>query len=146
MTLQQAFEAACTKFTGHNFDQLTEAERVLVAIWGLEAEVNNGGFDLYYFNGAGAQARHAPPALRKIGAHAMAEIVERANSLFGEQGPPEDDHLRREALRALTHANKAEWDDLDRSFYAYPDDVSGLLEQYLGLGSPDKSLERTPEG
>jgi hypothetical protein len=133
MTLQQAFEAACTRFNGSNFEQLTEADRVLIAIWGLEAEVNNGGFDQYYFNSAGAHARHAPAALRRIGAQSMATIVERANSLFGAQGPPENDVARQEALFALTAVNEGPWDELDRLFFAYPDDISKLLEQYLGI-------------
>lgn len=133
MTLQQAFEAACARFNGDNFGQLPESDRVLITIWGLEAEVNDGGFDQYYFNGAGAQARHAPAALRRIGAEAMATIVERANALFGVQGPPEDDVARQEALFALTTVKEGPWEDLDRLFYAYPDDISTLLEQYLGI-------------
>lgn len=50
-------EAACSEalstFDGENFERLSLRRRVLVAIWGLEAEVNNGGFDQDYLNGAG---------------------------------------------------------------------------------------------
>ena len=32
------------------FAELSEPERVFVAIWTLEADVNNGGFDQYFVN------------------------------------------------------------------------------------------------
>jgi hypothetical protein len=64
-----------SNFDGDNFDRLNRVDQVLVTMWGLEAEVNNGGFDQYYFNGAGNQAFFAPEALRAIGAHPMASIV-----------------------------------------------------------------------
>jgi hypothetical protein len=76
-----------SRFNGENFECLAARDRVLVTIWGLEAEVNNGGFDQYYFNGAGNQAFFAPEALRLIGASRMAEVVARANAVFGPEGP-----------------------------------------------------------
>lgn len=70
--------------------QWDEVDKVLVAIWVLEADVNNGGLDQYHFNSAGDFAFYAEQALQSIGAHAMARIVARANSLFGPDGPPRD--------------------------------------------------------
>ena len=130
--LDSAFASACERFDGQNFEQLSEMERVLVTIWGLEADVNNGGFDQYYFNGAGDLAFYADAALQRVGAHRMATIVRSANAMFGEQGPPRDRNARQVALFALTDGDENAFDELDREFQSYPDDLAGLLTAYLG--------------
>lgn len=135
MTLNEAFEEACSRFTGDNFASLSERDRILITIWGLEADVNNGGFDQYYFNGSGNQAWFAPTALRSIGAHRMAAIVERANAMFGEGGPPEDPDERQSALFRIAQANEEAWELLDQEFYAYPDDIAALLVALFGLSA-----------
>lgn len=130
ISLFEAFEAACGRHRSVAFENLSEIDRILVSIWALEGDVNNGGFRQYYFNTSGDTAHYAPAALRAIGARVMAEIVERANSLFGPSGPPISRDERQEALLALTHSEQL-WDELDRLFYAYPDDISFLLAQFL---------------
>lgn len=72
--LDEAFDCACSRYSGSNFDQLDEVDKILVTIWGLEGDVNNGGFDQYYFNSSGDLAFYAPVALRRIGALKMAKI------------------------------------------------------------------------
>lgn len=133
MNLNEAFEDSCSRFTGSNFSSLSERDQILVTIWGLEAEVNNGGFDQYYFNGAGDRAWFAPKALRSIGAHHMASIAERANALFGEDGPPVDPNERLSALFRITENNAETWEHLDREFYAYPENIGHLLVGHFGL-------------
>jgi uncharacterized protein DUF4375 len=135
MNLSEAFEDACSRFTGSNFASLSARDQVLVTIWGLEADVNNGGFNQYYFNGSGDQAWFAPTALRRIGAHQMAAIAERANASFGEAGPPRDADERQSALFRITDASEGAWDQLDQEFYAYPDDIAALLVAHFGLAA-----------
>lgn len=127
-TLVEAFEDACRRHEGVAFEHLAQVDQVLVSIWALEGDVNNGGFHQYYFNTSGDTAYYAPVALRAIGALAAAGIVERANQKFGADGPPISRERRQEALSVFP----AElWDDLDREFYAYPDDISALLQRFL---------------
>jgi|SRR6185437_8155569 hypothetical protein len=128
MHLSDAIEAACDRHREVGFEDLSEVERILVAIWALEADVNNGGFHQYYFNSSGDTAYYAPAALRAIGAPIMGRIVDKANALFGPSGPPVSRDQRQQALSALTEEL---WDDLDHEFYAYPEDISSLLEQFL---------------
>jgi hypothetical protein len=64
--LKQAFDTALRRAQAVAFADLAEEDRVLVAIWALEADVNNGGFDQYYFNSSGDTAYYAPTALRLI--------------------------------------------------------------------------------
>jgi Domain of unknown function (DUF4375) len=120
-----------TQFWKVEFGELSAAEKVFVAIWGLEADVNNGGFSQYYFNSAGDHAMHAPGALRAIGANAMADIVTKANAQFGAGGPPVDWEERRDALEALRDKADAAWDELSGQFQNYPDDLTELLYAYV---------------
>src|SRR5262245_26051520 len=129
--LGTAFDAACARFAGHNFDDLDEADRVLIAIWGLEAEVNNGGFAQFYFNGAGDLASFAPTALRLIGADRMAEIVTQANAMFGPEGPARSEAARQAQLSLVAPKDSNPWAQLDRAFQAYPDGIAQLLIHFL---------------
>jgi hypothetical protein len=128
--LPSEFEAALRRFADTSFDQL---DRILVTIWGIEAEVNNGGFDQYYFNGAGDQAFFAPDALRAIGALRMSDIASRANAKFGRGGPPGDRDQRHDRLFEIAprDADVGPWDQLDGEFLDYPDDIAALLIQFL---------------
>ena len=131
--LRSAFEAACARFDGDNFEALDEVDQVLVTIWGLEAEVNNGGFDQFYFNGVGDLAFFAPAALRLIGAHRMADIVIQANAVFGPDGPARSGTARQAQLLLVAPAEGDVdlWDELDREFQEYPDDIAELLTGFL---------------
>ena len=134
MNLDEACNRAVCRYRNHGFDALTPDEQLLIVIWGLEADVNNGGFHQYYFNSYGDFARHAARMLREIGASRMAEIVDEANAVFGPGGPPEDRDERQEALEAI---DEDSWEHLDSRFWAYPDDVRELLGKHLRANSGD---------
>ena len=131
-TLDEAFQSALSTEAEVGFDALSERDRVLVTIWGLEADVNNGGFDQYFFNSSGDHAFAAVECLRRIGANAMADIVRDATSLFGQDGVPRDRSTRQDALDSFRDDSEEFLDALDTRFIAYPDDLSGLLQNYLG--------------
>ena len=131
--LDEAFDVACGRYSGSNFDQLDDADKILVTIWSLEGDVNNGGFDQYYFNRSGDLAFYAPIALRRIGAHQMAQITDDANKLFGPEGPARQPDEREAQLLAIA-PNGSElnpWDELDRAFQSYPDVISALLTAFF---------------
>ncbi len=109
--------------------QLTDPEQVFICIWQLEAEVNNGGFSQYYSNSAGDLALEAPGALEAIGALHTANIVRSANDLF-PGGPPRDRDAREELLERMP---ENAFEALDDRFYAYEDDLSLLLYEYVQL-------------
>ena len=130
MSLEVEFDRAREREDQRGFAGLPERDRVLIAVWCLEAEVNNGGFHQFYFNSAGDYAQVLSGMLYAIGAHRMARIMERANRLFGEQGPPLNRDKRQEALDILTPSGNA-FEQLDEEFIAYPDNLAELLEKWL---------------
>jgi len=64
---------------------LSSGMQYIYATWWLEAEVNNGGFNQYFYNSTGQFAEEAYKWYIAMGALKMAEIVEDAvNILFKE--------------------------------------------------------------
>jgi hypothetical protein len=48
----------------------------------LEGEVNNGGFNQFYFNSSGQLADFAEDAFITVGAHKLADLVREANLTY----------------------------------------------------------------
>lgn len=116
-------------------DQLSREERTVAAIWLLEADVTNGGFDQYFFNGSGDLAAVAPQALREIGAEDAATIVEEAVSAFGTEGPAVDQTERQQQMVRLDPATKKVWAALDARFVQHADAIPPLLQSYVAANA-----------
>ena len=95
----------------------------------LEAEVNNGGFDQFFYNSAGDDTEGIIRALETIGAVTTAEIVRRAAAKFPGGMPPKDRFQRQDALLQISPDSDA-FEELDGEFYGYPDDLSELLTKH----------------
>jgi len=98
-------------------------------IGNLEAEVNNGGFDQFFYNSAGDDTAETIRALETIGADTVADIVKRAAAKFPGGVPPKDRFQRQDVLHQVSPESDA-FDELDGEFYGYPDDLPGLLAKY----------------
>jgi hypothetical protein len=63
---------------------LSEGRQAIFATWGLEAEVNNGGFNQYFFNfsTSGQFAEEARDGFKLIGAYKYSELTQKAIVLF----------------------------------------------------------------
>lgn len=70
------------RIQAEGFDALTESERYYWAIWWLEGEANNGGFDQFFRNSSGELTEDALRGLTAVGAHRMAGIFQAAVDLF----------------------------------------------------------------
>jgi hypothetical protein len=110
---------------------LTEAEQTVYCIDGLEREVNNGGFAQFFLNSAGDYARETVAALRRVGAHHTAQLLERAMAPFGAAGPSAGPEERAAQLARIGKTADSLWRELDDAFYAYKDDLTGLLRSYV---------------
>ena len=96
----------------------------------LEAEVNNGGFDQYFYNSAGDNTAETIQALEAIGALHMASIVKRAAAKFPGGMPPKERFAQQDILLEF-FPKAAAFEELDNEFYAYPDDLSALLKKFV---------------
>jgi len=62
-----------------------KSRQAIYMIVQLEAEVNNGGYNQFYFNSSGQFAKALPDALKLVGATKFADLTERANSTFEKE-------------------------------------------------------------
>ena len=97
----------------------------------LEAEINNGGFDQFFFNEAGDRAIQTIDALEAIGAHRTATIVRGACARFPEGTPPTDQDQRQGQLLESVSPEGDAFEADDAAFLEYEDDLAGLLAAYL---------------
>jgi hypothetical protein len=113
------------------YEKLNDPEKVFHCIWQLEAEVNNGGFDQFYFNSEGDEVLDTVKSLEAIGAKHTADLVRQANALFGEAGPSPDRFTTQKQLDALRDTKGKKMNELDIEFYKYKDNLEQLLEAYV---------------
>ena len=69
-----------------------KSQQAIYMIWLLEAEVNNGGYNQFYFNSSGQFYKHLPDALKLIGASKFADLTTRANNTFEKENPKITQH------------------------------------------------------
>lgn len=114
-----------------DFENLTEAEQTFVYVEALEAEVNNGGFDQYFFNTNGKYSEETLEALKKIGAVKTYKIVQEAFRIFPENPIPKDIEKRRDLLENIDSKTSQRWTELEDQFYLYEENIGGLLLKYV---------------
>ena len=125
------FERVSVLVDSQGYDGLPEHDKLIYSIWWLEGDVNNGGFDQYFFNSYGNYVADAIRGLEVIGAKRAASIVVRATMLFPRPGPSPDRHVRQNQLDAMDEAVRAQFARLDEAFLEYPDDIERLMASYL---------------
>ena len=124
-------ESARTDFCRVDFANQPEQQKVFSAIWALESQVNNGGFLQYFESWDGDTAEYAPRALRTVGAHTCADIVERALRTASPSPLPASQADREKLVGSLKHTVRDQLEVLDQEFLAYPDNLTDLLFEYV---------------
>jgi hypothetical protein len=109
---------------------LTDTERKLLAAWGVEGEVNNGGFDQYFSNPAGDNAEAALAGLREMGALKAAALLERAMAVFPDGKPPADRFRRQRVMDQIASRPQPVWEKCDSEFYDLTESISDLSLAY----------------
>lgn len=123
------YETICEKCEyGDAIDNLNEHERVIFIAQILEQEVNNGGFDQFFYNSSGDFSNELVDAFTKIGALKTAEICKKAVSVFNGEVP-----VNREEREEVF--DKIDSDDIlsecDDAFYDYEDDLEKMNYEYI---------------
>ncbi len=114
-----------------DFESLNSIEKNILYIEMLEGQVNNGGFDQYFFNSSGEYAHETLLALKEINAPQMADLLNRAISVFPKLPIPKDTEQRREYMEDIPESISETWDKLDDEFYKYPENLEGLVIEYI---------------
>lgn len=120
-----------TEKSDDSFSNLTEVERVFIYVDMLEGQVNNGGFDQFFFNSSGDYAHEILTAYKQIKAYRTVELIEKAIDLFPSLPIPKDTEARRQIMLGINESISNEWDKLDNKFYQYEDNIAKLLIDYI---------------
>lgn len=113
-----------------NFEHLNEFETTFILIDVLEHNVTNGGFVQLFFNSSGQFAHEILQAYIAIKATKTVDIISRAIQLFPVIPIPKNVRIRQQALMASLD-NLDLWDDLDKEFDKYEDDIIQLTIEYV---------------
>jgi hypothetical protein len=105
------------QYTLDKISELTNGQKAIFSTWWLEAEVNNGGFNQFYFNSSGQFAEMAEVGFMTIGAEKFSELTKRANKIYSEnkQRLEEFDDGTMESFSESYKDNPL--NDLDTEFY-----------------------------
>lgn len=89
--LPTVFDNLCEKLP-KDYSKVTEtvlnfskARQAIYLIWLLEAEVNNGGYNQFYFNSSSQFVELVPDALKLVGAKQFLDLTIKANNIFRSQ-------------------------------------------------------------
>lgn len=113
---------------GENLEKLTNGEKTIFLISEVEGEVNNGGFDQYFYNSSGANAKEAITAFGDIGAKFTASLLANAKDIY-KNGITNDG--RNEPEVDLTEDQTKKLNELDNKFYEYNDKLGDLQIKYI---------------
>ena len=68
----------------NNVKKLSKGQQAFFSTWIIEGEVNNGGFNQFYFNSSGQYAEMAEVGFKTIGAEKFYQLTKRANKIYLE--------------------------------------------------------------
>ena len=99
----------------------------------LEAQVNNGGFDQFFFNSSGDKTEETITALEQIGALKTAELLRHTAAKFPSGSPPREQGARQVELLEISPEGEA-FEENDQAFYRYEDALDALMKAYSASG------------
>lgn len=67
-----------------NVKKLTKGQQAIFSTWIVEGEVNNGGFNQFYFNSSGQYADMAVAGFAIIGAPKFSALMKEANTIYAD--------------------------------------------------------------
>lgn len=108
-------------------DALSPGVRALYVTWLLEAEVNNGGFNQYFWNSAGQFAHLAPESLDFFGAMEHAALMREAISVRTAEAQTMSEFKRQGTLEAFSASYKhTKLNTLDEKFFQMKEKITPL--------------------
>lgn len=117
-----------------DISRLSAGFQIVYSTMMLEAEVDNGGFNQYFFNSSGKFADIALRSLKELNAVEYIDILQNAMAVHAkEKGNALLQKLfARRSLQAFSDSYKlTSLDECDRAFYAVKTDLSQLRISYI---------------
>ena len=110
-----------------DLEPFTLEQRYVFAVEWLACEVNNGGFDQFFFNSTSIVWEDAMKGFKAMGMDEAAQLVRKAADALG--GRPSFDRAERQAQLAEHEQAPKYLDELDRCFYEL--DYQDKMRKYI---------------
>lgn len=110
--------------------ELTDEEKVVLAVEAMEREVNNGGYDQFFINSSVEFAPSLVDSLKTIGCPETAAITERALRSLGLRSPSAPEEVET-VLQQQSPRRDKELDACDQAYYARTEDIAGALLGFI---------------
>jgi len=110
-----------------NFLAMPLGIQALYSTWLVDGEVNNGGFNQYFWNSSGAFADLAVVGFDYFGAHEHAQLLCEAIAVADAERAVREKFKRRNTMQAFSESyDETRLGALDTKYYALPDTLSEL--------------------
>ncbi len=116
---------------GDSLEKLTEPQKTFCLNQQLEKEINSGGFSQYFFNSSGSFAHQTIISLRQINAISTADTLQLAIDEFPDSTVPKNELERREIMEKIEDKAEKIWEQLDKKFLAYEDNLYELNLSFI---------------
>lgn len=116
---------------GEVLAKATPGQSAVYALWITDGEVNNGGFEQFFFNSSGSVMDEAIAGAELTGAAANAEILREAAEVFSEGDVPENREARWRILDALSDGEYEKLSDLDGRWYDHDRELERRMVAYV---------------
>lgn len=117
---------ATLKAADWQLDRLPSRDQELVALWRMEADINNGGFMQFLGNWGDPTCQLSLLALKQMGAQRTHAILAGMRGLIDRfEQSPEFIELN-DIYGAMTDAEQARLQELEDAYFEYPDDLARL--------------------
>ncbi len=130
-SLVVAFEQAVDQKAARiGMENLTDEERIILAVEALEREVNNGGYDQFFINSSNEFAPIIVDSLKRIGCSGTAEVTHEAITALAIERP-----VTVEAIEDVMDEDSDERDDkldeCDEEYYETGENIAGRLFEFI---------------
>jgi hypothetical protein len=116
---------------GEDIDKLSGPQRNFYFNQNLEREINNGGFNQYFFNSSGDFTHETIQALTAIRALKTVHLLQSAIDQFPDGKVPVDRTERQNLMEQIQDIANPIWEDIDKVFFLYQDDLNSLNMTYV---------------
>ncbi|MCP4179733.1 MAG: DMP19 family protein [bacterium] len=110
---------------------LTDEEKVIVMILEYEREINNGGFNQFYFNLSGNYYNDIVNALEKVKSIKFIDFLKKSSTPFPDSIIPGNRNKRQEILEKIEDDAEELWGNLEQEFFKYEENIYELLINYI---------------
>ena len=127
---------------GEDVEKLNSSQKTFYFVQNLDREIHNGGFHQFFYNSSGNFTHETIIALSKIDAKTTVSILQKAIECFPNKTVPKNRSERIKVLENIDKQASAEWNNLDKVFYNYEDDLTQLCINFINENRRDFDLSK----